>query len=613
LRFQRGALKGNRQQATGSRGSSLLPAAGSLLPAVWLGLSAGLLEVAIRACQHFVFGRLLFAGVDSWWAIPLLAGILVTIPAILFAPWFRGDSKLGVRIRYGLPIGLATFGLLLLVPRVSKAALALVAAGLAVQGSRWLAGRSIAFERMVRRTLPVLVLLPVLGGASLHGVRAGWDAVRGSGAAGRDRPNVLLIILDTVRAMELGLYGMNPSTTEYLDGFAAQGVTFDQAFSSAPWTAPSHASLFTGRRVHELSIDWSSRLDGTFPTLAEVLRNAGYATVGIVANTQYASAETGLGRGFEHYEDYPLSLHEVLRWTALSRAMTGAWRGFRHLPRRDETDRVDAVRINRRFLHWLDRHPGRPYFAFLNYFDAHDPYFPPEPFWSRFLPGEPRRPRLVVPGAWSFPAVAIGRRAYQGSIAYLDSQIAALLDSLRARGALRQTLVVVASDHGEEFFEHGLMGHGNSLYAPSVRVPLLVVWPGRVPSGVRVPDPVSLSSLPATLLDLLGLAGPFPGPSLTGYWTGRPPAPAAIVSGVSLARNLPDWYPVSHGALASARLGRYRYISSARDTIGELYDHQADPLETRNLAKEAWAAPMLRQLSDTVRKNLPERRRRPSP
>jgi arylsulfatase A-like enzyme len=173
--------------------------------------------------------------------------------------------------------------------------------------------------------------------------------------------------------------------------------------------------------------------------------------------------------------------------------------------------------------------------------------------------------------------------------------------------------VVVASDHGEEFFEHGLMGHGNSLYVPSVRVPLLVVWPGRVPAGVRVPDPVSLSSLPATLLDLLGVAGPFPGRSLTGYWTGRPPPPAAIVSGVSLARNLPDWYPVSHGALASARLGRYRYISSPRDTIGELYDHEADPLETRNLAKEGWAAPILRQLSDTVRKNLPERRRRPTP
>ena len=586
----------------------------SLRPALWLGLAAGVLEVAIRACQHFVFGRLLFVGIDSWWASPLLAGILVVIPSALFAlPLSRSDSKLGLRVRLGVPLGLAAFGLLILVPGPSKAALALVAAGVAVQGSGWLAKRSAGFDRVVRRTLPVLLLLPVLGGATLHVFQAGRDAWRGSGTGRTDRPNVLLIILDTVRAMELGLYGMRPTTSEYLDGFAAQGVTFDQAFSPAPWTAPSHASLFTGQRVHELSIDWNLRLDRTFPTLAEALGGAGYATVGIVANTQYASAETGLARGFDHYEDYPVSLHEVLRWTAMSRAMTGAWRGFRHLPRRDEADRIDAPEISRRFLRWLDRKPRRPFFAFLNYFDAHDPYFPPEPFWSRFLPGEPRHPRMVVPGAGSFSAVAVGRRAYQGSIAYLDTEIAALLDSLRARGALRQTLVIVASDHGEEFFEHGLMAHGNSLYSPSVRVPLVMVWPGRVPAGVRVPDPVSLTSLPATLFDLLGLAGPFPGPSLTGYWTGRSPAPAAIVAAVSLARNLPDWYPVSHGALASARLGRYRYISSPRDTIGELYDHEVDPLESRNLAKEAWAASIVRQLADSVRTSLSERRRRPAP
>jgi arylsulfatase A-like enzyme len=593
-------------------GSTVLSLSG-LLPALWLGLAAGVLEVAIRACQHVVFGRLLFVGVDFWWASPLVAGVLVTLPTILLAaPFSRADTRLGLRVRYGLPLGLSSLGLLLLVPGPSRVALALVAAGIAVQGSRWLSGRSAGFERVVRRTLPILLLLPVLGGAGLHLSRAATGALGGSDTGGTERPNVLLIILDTVRAMELGLYGLKPTTSTYLDGFAAQGVTFDQAFSPAPWTAPSHASLFTGRRVHELSIDWNVRLDRTFPTLAEVLGGAGYATVGIVANTQYASAETGLARGFDHYEDYPLTLHEVVRWTALSRGMTSAWRRFRHLPLRDASDRIDATRINRRFLRWLDHRPDRPFFAFLNYFDAHDPYFPPEPFWSRFLPGEPRRPRVVVPGAWSFSAVAVGRRAYQGAIAYLDAEIAALFDSLRARGALRRTLVVVASDHGEEFFEHGLMGHGNSLYAPSVRVPLVVVWPGRVPAGVRVADPVSLTNLPATVLDLLGLAGPFPGPSLTGYWTGRPPTPVAAISGVSLARNLPDWYPVSHGALASARLGRYRYIRPPRDTIGELYDHETDPLETRNLAKQAWAAPILRELADTVRRSLPGKRGRPT-
>ena len=118
-------------EARGAKRVTSFALRSSLLPALWLGLAAGVFEVTIRACQHFVFGRLLFAGVDSWWATPLLTGILVTVPTILLAPLFRApDSKLGLRIRYGLPLGLATFGLLLLVPRVSRVALALVAAGL---------------------------------------------------------------------------------------------------------------------------------------------------------------------------------------------------------------------------------------------------------------------------------------------------------------------------------------------------------------------------------------------------------------------------------------------------------------------------------------------------
>jgi arylsulfatase A-like enzyme len=119
---------------------------------------------------------------------------------------------------------------------------------------------------------------------------------------------VLLLVLDTVRAIELGLYGFTPSTSPALDGLGAAGVVFDQAFSTAPWSAPSHASLFTGRNPAELSIDWDRPLDATFPTLAEELGRAGYSTLGIVANTAYTSAETGLARGFDRYEDYRLTL-----------------------------------------------------------------------------------------------------------------------------------------------------------------------------------------------------------------------------------------------------------------------------------------------------------------
>ncbi|HEY9384704.1 MAG TPA: sulfatase [Gemmatimonadales bacterium] len=586
--------------------SAVAPSA--LLPALWIGLTAGVLEVAIRACQHFLFGRLLFVGVDFWAGAPLVTAGLIAVPAtLLAAPLAR--TRFGLRVRYGVPLGLGILGLILLIPGLAKWAALLFAAGLAVQSAGWLAKRSAEFERLVRRTLPLMLALPMLGAAGLHIAQARSGVPRGMVRAEPGTPNVLLLVLDTVRAIELGLYGMKPTTSPFLDALGAQGVIFDQAFSTAPWTAPSHASLFTGHRPYELSIDWMTRLDGTWPTLAEVLGTAGYATGGFVANTEYASAETGLGRGFGHYEDYRLTAANALRWTSLSRSAVNLWHGLRTPRPGDSPGRLASDEINRSFLGWLDRLAGQPFFAFLNYFDAHAPYFPPEPYWSRFLPGEPRRPRAVGPSAWSPQAVTLGRRAYQGAIAYLDEQIGALLDSLRVRGALRHTLVIVVGDHGEEFFEHGLMGHGNSLYAPSVRVPFLVVWPGHVPAS-RVAEPVSLAGIPSTVLNLLGRPGPFPGPGLAGYWTGQRPPPAAVTSAVSFARDLPSHYPVSQGALASARLGRYRFLSTPHDTVGQLYDLESDPFETRNLAGEPWAASILRTLRDTATAILPRRNRR---
>ena len=124
--------------------------------------------------------------------------------------------------------------------------------------------------------------------------------------------NVILIVLDTVRAESLSLYGYHRDTTPNLTRLAARGVRFDRAFATAPWTAPSHASMFTGRWCHELSVGWNRPLDGTSPTLAEFLGARGYATAGFVANTTYCSYETGLDRGFAHYEDYDVTLHAVL-------------------------------------------------------------------------------------------------------------------------------------------------------------------------------------------------------------------------------------------------------------------------------------------------------------
>ena len=437
-------------------------------------------------------------------------------------------------------------------------------------------------------------LAPLLFGLGLRLDTSRWTVPHGT--AGNDSaPNVLLLVLDTVRAIELGLYGFTPSTSPSLDGLGASGVVFDQAVSTASWSAPSHASLFTGRNPGELSIDWDRPLDTTYPTLAEELRRAGYSTIGIVANTAYASAETGLGRGFDRYEDYQLTLRRALAMPSLTRRILDRKRESLHEPPLDGAGRIPAASVSRRLLSWLERRPARPYFAFLNFYDAHAPYSAPEPFWSRLLPGETRRAIPIRASRRGDPTESPARKAYAAAISHLDSEIGALLGSMLERGDLDNTLVVVTADHGEEFNEHAALGHGQTLYTQALRVPLLLFWPGHLPA-TRVSDPVSLARLPATIMDLVGRKGPFPGPSLAPFWRGDPSPRVAAMSTVTFPPIRNGRETVTRRSLASVQVGRFHYIEYPDDSIGRLYDHTTDPLELRNLA---WT-----RLTDDVRGQL---------
>ena len=267
---------------------------------------------------------------------------------------------------------------------------------------------------------------PGFGGGCRGASRASWGwssswRVSSSGAdwlkqwreAGRplppaDSPNVLLIVLDTVRADHLSLYGYpRPTSPDAGAAGASEGIRFDEARATAPWTLPSHASLFTGRWPHELGVKWLTPWRGNVPTLAEYLGSHGYATAGFVANTLYCSYDTGLDRGFTHYEDYVLDLGRLEpvadggRWStspgmAVSRLgllMSRSLDAGRFRPRLESVlqlapgHRPQGCRIDQpRILDWLSRRPEprRPFFAFLNYFDAHSPYLPPEGAPFRF-------------------------------------------------------------------------------------------------------------------------------------------------------------------------------------------------------------------------------------
>jgi arylsulfatase A-like enzyme len=361
---------------------------------------------------------------------------------------------------------------------------------------------------------------------------------------------VLLLILDTVSADEMSLYGYGRPTTPVLDSLARHGVVFDRAIASAPWTLPSHASMFTGREARELSGRFRAPLDDKYPVVAESFASAGYLTAGFVANLEYTSRASGLARGFHWYSDYQPSLPGAVTFTALGGRIArrlGNWRG-----RPFQFGRKDAAGVNQEFLEW-EQEARRPWFAFLNYYDAHDPYIPPPGDERRFLqPGQAPVYDIVGVDPKERERVEAARAMHDAALLSLDREIGRLLDVLRLRGELERTVIVVTSDHGEEWGAQGVLLHGNSVYLRSIHVPLLVVTPG-LPAGRRVTTPVGTRNLGATLLDLAGLpASSLSGSTLADHWEGKVvTSQEAEISWVEQAVNQRLDYPSSQAELFS--------------------------------------------------------------
>jgi arylsulfatase A-like enzyme len=388
--------------------------------------------------------------------------------------------------------------------------------------------------------------------------------------------------------------------------------------------------MFTGRWPHEQTTNWESALDSRDVTLAEFLRGRGYMTAGFAANGQYCGHEFGLDRGFAHYEDYVATPQETLLSSSLGRMLALNDPIRRALNRYDTIARLDATAVNRRFLDWLSHVDERPFFAFLNYFDAHETYLPPPQFAMKFGPGEPRSNQQVTQelrrslrNDWhKRPPEEIQAEVdvYDGAISYIDDELGRLLDGLRSRGLLDNTIVIVTSDHGEQFGEHGLFLHSNSLYHPLLHVPLLISYPGRVPSGQRVDGRASLRDIPATIVELIGAAGDqvFPGASLSRYWS-APNAHAGDAGGATVLSEVKHsywaekWQPASRGDMHSLMNDRHHYIRNG-DGREELYAIRTDPTEEHDLSGSEESRPLLErfraelaaELVDSVRKQRSE-------
>ena len=358
----------------------------ALVLAAWFGVVGGALDLGMIFLNRDFFHSSPYyeQGRNFRWVVPVANLLVMMAPgvAVALVSWFR-PGLTSRRTAAWLFATLAIWGPLLRAPLYGMATL-LLAFGAGGVVSRRFAQRDSVLQTLARYSLPVL--LAVIGTmavvTSIQQARKESQSLAQLPAPPAGAGNVLLIVMDTVRASSLGLYGYARDTTPHLARWAKKGVRFEWALAPAPWTFPSHCSIMTGRWPSALGAHWVPTLDPAYPTLAEFLASRGYLTGGFAANTAWCSYESGMDRGFAHYEDYPLATRTILR-----RTMPGRWILENVLNSRDyhgikwiRSQSRDASAINQSFLDWLagEKHRERPFFAFLNYFDAHEPFLPPE-------------------------------------------------------------------------------------------------------------------------------------------------------------------------------------------------------------------------------------------
>ncbi|MBI5504201.1 MAG: sulfatase-like hydrolase/transferase [Deltaproteobacteria bacterium] len=344
------------------------------------------------------------------------------------------------------------------------------------------------------------------------------------------RANLILVTVDTLRADHLGAYGYTRDTSPFMDSLAARSVVFEEVTAQSSWTKTSMASMLTSTYPELNGVRGADHLLPTdLPTLAGVLEQQGYFTAGVQTNP-WLLPRFQFSRGFAEYQ-----------WLQAA---------------------PPAARVNERAVEILNRRGEAPFFLYLHYMDVHHPYTPSGAY-RRFgtLPAD----------------------AYDGEIRSLDDQLAGLYQSLAEKGLLDNTLFVIASDHGEEFGEHGGSFHGGTLYYEQLRVPLILDWKGRLPAGRRVAGPIRNLDVAPTLLDLLDVAVP---PRFQGVsWKQRILSPGTAASGdvaVFSQTGLNDVAPDSD--LISVEVGNWKFIKDRRSTWNRLFDRSVDAAEQRDLS-----------------------------
>jgi arylsulfatase A-like enzyme len=581
-------------------------AASSLInAAAWFGLVAGLLEAAgtLAIIRWDRLGWLLCAGPQAAWIFPLTNLLLfLGVAVCLWIGLLAVPKAAALRYALAVPAFLCFFDVASFSARIKPLGSFVLALGLTVQFWHWLRRKQGPFVSFCRRTIPWLLAFVVALGVG----EAAWGRITETRQISRavspapGSPNVLLIVIDTGRADHFSFLGYPRKTTPEIDRLAREGTVWERAFATSSWTLPSHASIFTGRYFREHGAD-RQPLDDRYTTLAEALAARGYLTAGFSANIYNVTRPVGLARGFQHWEDFYGNVGDMAARTYYVRRFGHSIRS--RLGKRDILGRKRATEVNREFLQWLDRRRDRPFFAFLNYFDAHDPYFPPEPYRRRFsngleVGGLVNSYFLVIAPNLTADRLQSEIDAYDASLLYVDHEIGRLVQELDQRGLGHNTLLVITSDHGESFGEHNLLLHGNSLYYETLRVPLILRMPGRIPADRRLTDVVSLRAIPATVMKLIDTTGssPFPGPGLIDAGSASPDTQdSSVLAELEEKEFEAKSRPAQHGWLKSVLTERWQFILNQSGKM-ELYDLAEDPKQLRNQANSVEHSALVQSL-----------------
>ena len=434
------------------------------------------------------------------------------------------------------------------------------------------------------------------------------SACGGGESAEQTRPNVLLIVVDTLRADRLGAYGYGRPTSPNVDlELAGKGIVLEAAYSQSPWTLPSMISLFTSRYPGELLDDNPSAfgLPAHLETLPERMRGLGYRTAGFVANA-LLQERNGFARGFEAY----------------------------YFPPVQRDHRRHAENVTSRALDWLATVDGKPFFLYLHFMDPHDPYDNSDmvdgrsPFYpdyggelsgvgiGEFLDQEKQRPDPTVGVAAE--DVAHFSALYDMEVRYLDRALGEMLAAIPPQ-VLADTLIVLTADHGEELYDHGWWLHARTVFQELIRVPMILRWDRRLPAGRRLDGTVRLLDLTPTILSAAGgeASADWAGVDLLPYLEGRDPLPRLPAFASAATRNR----PLRAGLVADGKKlmlfnrNERQHEPDLNERIAlevdrrrlprqALYDLRADPGERRNLLRTAPDHPDLKRLQRGIHSQL---------